>query len=301
MRAARFPRPRSRCTGGHINLNGNTLTCIGLALDGSSSAVNKAGGSVQISSVNLYNGADFTIDTADNLSRGVYINGAGSHLVFNKALNLSGDITIGGFGLLDTYGDVSANTAGIYLSGDFHLHGHTFTVNSLTLENTGTIHREGGSIQVGSIRVYNAAVHTIEANESLTGFVIVEDPGTSLTIDRNVSLTGEVFVMNSGHLTTTGTLETSNFRGLQMIGGTFDAGGDVTVNAVPHGVGIADGATLNLQWSQTHHRTVKRGFQPLARRQHRRDISIVAPAAVSPPTPCMSRMAARFPLNQPTR
>ena len=60
------------------------------------------------------NGADFTIDTADNLSRGVYINGAGSHLVFNKALSLSGDITIGGSGTLDAYGDVSANTAGAF-------------------------------------------------------------------------------------------------------------------------------------------------------------------------------------------
>ena len=75
----------------------------------------------------------------------------------NKALNLDNDITVGGVGVLDAYDDVSANTAGIYLGSDFHLHGHTFTANSLTLENSGTIHREGGSIQLGSIRVYNGA------------------------------------------------------------------------------------------------------------------------------------------------
>ena len=247
---------------GVIELSSQTLTCSGLALDGSSSAVNRSGGSVQVRNLNLYNGADFAIDADDNLINSIYVNGVGTTLDLNKSLSLTGDITVGGAGVVNANDDLSANTTGVYLGGQLNLHGNSYTVNSLTLENSGTIDKDGGDVQIGSIRLYNGASFAIDADDSLTGSVTVEDAGSSLAINKDVTLAGPVFVFNNGEITTTGTADIGGTWGLQIYAGTFDAGGDVDVSAAANAVGVAQGGMLKLNGHGFTAHQLSLGYSP---------------------------------------
>jgi hypothetical protein len=247
---------------GIVHLNGQILVCNTFTLDHNSSMVDKSGGNVQARNINLTNGADFAIDADDNVISAVYVNGVGSALDVNKPLSLTGDITVGGEGVVNSYNDLSASSTGVYLGSQLLLHGNSFTVNSLTLENSGTIDKGGGNVQLGSIRLYNAAIFTIDAADSLTGSVTVEDVGSSLAINKNVTLAGPVFVFNGGELTTAGTVDVGGTWGLQIHAGTFNAGGDVDVTASPNAVGIAQGGTLKLNGHSLTAHQLSLGYSP---------------------------------------
>ena len=99
----------------------------------------------------------------------------------------------------------------------------------------------------------------------MNDYISVDGAGSQLDLNKVVSLNGgvsianggklnanddftatDVLIQSGGQMTTAGALEANGFYGLQISDGSFDAGGDIDASLGSFGLGIANGATLNL-------------------------------------------------------
>ena len=145
--------------GSIFHLNGHTLTATSLHLgfnffvlgaDGAGTFDRGSGGTVQLQSLNIHKGSQFTLEAGDSVTQSILVRDAGSSLVANRSLNLTGSLTLANGGTFDAQDDLTANSVSVS-SSEVDLNGHTLVSGSLELDSTGglaSLNKSGGTVQL---------------------------------------------------------------------------------------------------------------------------------------------------------
>ncbi|MGE3638847.1 MAG: hypothetical protein AB7G28_09825 [Pirellulales bacterium] len=133
-------------------------------------------------------------------------------------------------------------------NGSLNLMGHGLKANALLMDSTNglaSFQKSGGNTDLGLILLFGGSTFSVDADDQLAFSASVDGVGSSLSLNRPLSLADGLAVVDGGAVASTASLELLGF-GLQISGGTVNAGGNITAGSTFYGVGVTTGGVLNL-------------------------------------------------------